>query len=115
MNLSLRQLEQAVSVRRQIDALERRFAVLVGFGLATRSAAAKTGGGSGRRRRTMSAATRAKIAAAARARWARVRGGRKAKRIVKKAIRRGRMSTAARKKLSDMMKARWAARRRSGK
>ena len=64
MDLSLRQLEQAVSIRRQIDALERRFTGLVGGGRATTSAGRKTGGG--RRRRTMSAATRAKIAAAAR-------------------------------------------------
>jgi hypothetical protein len=61
MDLSLRQLEQAVSLRRQIDALERRFAGLVGGGRATTSAGAKTGGGGRqRRRRTMSAATRAK-------------------------------------------------------
>jgi hypothetical protein len=46
MDLSLRQLEQAVSLRRQIDALERRFAGLVGGGRATTSAGAKTGGGS---------------------------------------------------------------------
>ena len=54
MDLSLRRLEQAVSVRRQIDALERRFAGLVGGGRATTGAGRKTGGG--RRRRTMSAA-----------------------------------------------------------
>src|SRR5437868_2944797 len=70
--------------------------------------------------RTVSAATRAKVAAAARARWARARGGRKAGTTIAKAgkartRRRGRMSPAARKKLSDLMKARWAARRRSGK
>ena len=59
MDLSLSQLEQAVSIRRQIDALERRFAGLVGGGRATTSGAARTGGGR-RRRRTMSAATRAK-------------------------------------------------------
>jgi len=48
MDLSLRQLEQAVSLRRQIDALERRFAGLVGGGRTTTSAGAKTGGGSTR-------------------------------------------------------------------
>ena len=41
MDLSLRQLEQAVSFRRQIDALERRFAGLVGGGRATTSAGRK--------------------------------------------------------------------------
>jgi len=38
MDLSLRQLEQAVSLRRQIDALERRFAGLVGGGVSWRRA-----------------------------------------------------------------------------
>jgi hypothetical protein len=114
MDLSLRQLEEAVSLRRQIDALERRFADLVGGGRATSSAGAKTGSGKRRPRRTMSAATRAKIVAAARARWARrVRGGRKAGGGGKKSRRGRRMSAMGRKKLSDMMKARWAARRKT--
>ena len=71
MDLSLRRLEEAVSVRRQIDALEQRLAALVGGGRSTSASGRRTTG-----RRTMSAATRAKIAAAARARWARARGGR---------------------------------------
>ena len=88
MDLSLRQLEQAVGLRRQIDSLQQRLASLVGRGggggRAASPAAAKAGGRR-RRRRTMSAATRAKIAAAARRRWARVRGG-KAKANIRDAI-----------------------------
>jgi hypothetical protein len=66
---------------------------------------------SGRKRRTMSAAARAKIAAAQRARWAKQKGKAspaKSKPAQKKAGRKP-MSPAMRKKLSAMMKARWAA------
>jgi hypothetical protein len=41
MDLSLSQLEQAVSIRRQIDALERRFAGLVGGGRISSSSGAR--------------------------------------------------------------------------
>jgi len=60
----------------------------------------------------MSAATRAKLAAAAKARWARRKGtaGGAAK---AKGRKRGGLTAAGRKKLSDAMKARWAARRRA--
>jgi hypothetical protein len=106
MDLSTRNLEQALSIRRQIDALERKLRGLVGG----------VGGGAapvgrrGVRRRQLSASARAKIAAAARARWARFRarrGGAKA------AKRKGKGITAAgRRRLSQLMKARWAARRK---
>lgn len=70
----------------------------------------------GKRRRTMSAAARAKIAAAQRARWARQKGTaapKPVKAAQKKSGGRGPMSPAARKKLSAMMKARWAARKKA--
>jgi hypothetical protein len=60
----------------------------------------------------MSAATRAKLAAAARARWAQRKGIAPAKAPAKK---KGGLTAAGRKKLSDAMKARWAARRRAAK
>jgi len=59
----------------------------------------------------MSAAARAKIAAAARARWARIKGrGGSAK---KGARQKGGLTPAGRRKLSQLMKARWAARRKA--
>jgi outer membrane protein TolC len=64
--------------------------------------------------RTMSAAARAKIAAAQRARWAKQKGEAPTKKAAtkqKKASGRKPMSAAMRKKLSAMMKARWAARK----
>jgi hypothetical protein len=57
----------------------------------------------------VSAATRAKIAAAARARWARTKG----QTVSKQAKKKGGLTAAGRRKLSQMMKARWAARRKA--
>src|SRR4029077_755686 len=104
MDLSLKSLEEAVAIRRQIDTLERRLASMLGSG----SARASSAGG----RRTISAATRAKLSAAARARWARQKGG---KRTGGKAgfKRKGGLTAAGRRRLSQLMKARWEARRKA--
>jgi hypothetical protein len=112
MDLSTRNLEKALSIRRQIDALQRRLTSLVS------SVGSGVGAGTSPRRRTgrrkMSAASRAKIAAAARARWARVKAGRgKAKGAKKGGRRRGGITAAGRKRLSQLMKAQWAARRKA--
>jgi hypothetical protein len=62
----------------------------------------------------MSATSRAKIAAAARARWARFRAGRGGAKAAKKGGKRKSGITAAgRRRLSQLMKARWAARRKA--
>jgi len=69
-----------------------------------------------RKRRTMSAAARAKIAAAQRARWAKQKANaapRKTAPNQGKSAGRKPMSTAARKKLSALMKARWAAKKKN--
>jgi len=79
-------LEQALLIRSQIGTLEKRLASLLGT--AVSRSAFKTGG------KWMSAATRAKLSVAAKARSVkRERGGRK--------------------RLSQLMKARWAASRRA--
>jgi hypothetical protein len=62
MDTSLRSLEEALSIRRQIDILEKRLASLLGTALSR--PALRTGG------KKVSAATRAKLSAAAKARWA---------------------------------------------
>ena len=67
------------------------------------------------RRRTMSAAARAKIAAAQRRRWAKQKrqAGTTSNNVkVMPKARKG-MSAASRKKISEMMKARWAARKKA--
>ncbi len=68
--------------------------------------------------RFFSPATRAKLAAAARARWARRRGTGAAApakdRSAAPGKRKGQLTPAGRRKLSLLMKARWAARRKAG-
>ena len=61
----------------------------------------------------MSAATRAKLSAAARARWAKRRGGRSAGAGAAKSRKKGGLTAEGRRKLSEAMKARWAARRKA--
>ncbi|HEV2715763.1 MAG TPA: hypothetical protein VGU64_10905 [Terriglobales bacterium] len=70
--------------------------------------------GSFRPRRQMSAAARARIAAAQKARWAKVRGEQKVVPIASKTGKRT-MSAAARRKIAASKKAWWAARRRAQK
>ena len=101
MDISVETLQEAVSIRRQIDTLQKRLSSILS-GLRASSATARGG------RRPMPAATRAKLAAAARARWARIKGQTKATPATKK----GGITPAGRRRLSQLMKARWAARRK---
>jgi hypothetical protein len=103
MDISVKALEEAVSIRRQIDNLEKRLSSILG-GAPARPTAAPTQAG-----RYFSPSTRAKLSAAARARWARLKGGTKPAPAKKK----GALTPAGRRKLSELMKARWAARRKS--
>lgn len=101
MDISVKALEEAVSIRRQIDNLERRLSAILGG--STPPTTTRSAGG-----RYFSPATRAKLAAAAKARWARLRGPAPATPAKKK----GQLTPAGRRKLSQLMKARWAARRK---
>ncbi len=101
-------------LRQEASRIENAISALMGLGSESprrgRPPKARQGvQAGGRKRRTMSAAARAKIAAAQRARWAKQKGTA----APKKAGARGPMSAAARKKLSRMMKARWAARKKA--
>lgn len=107
-------------LRQEASRIERAIAALVGLGSQpTRRPgrppkASQPAQAIKPKRRTMSAAARAKIAAAQRARWAKQKGNatvKKAAPAQKKAAGRKPMSPAMRKKLSRMMKARWAARK----
>src|SRR5213596_1707747 len=101
MDISVTALQEAISIRRQIDTLEKRLSSILGR--APVSPTPRVG------RRHMSAATRAKLAAAARARWAKLKAGTKTAPAKKK----GGITPAGRKRLSQLMKARWAARRKA--
>jgi hypothetical protein len=105
MDISVKALEEAVSIRRQIDNLERRLSSILGGAPARPAVTAPA-----QRARYFSPSTRAKLSSAARARWARLKGGAKPAPTRKK----GALTAAGRRKLSELMKARWAARRKSG-
>ena len=103
MDISVKDLKEAISIRHQIDNLQRRLSSLL-RGAPQRPTAPTALG------RYYSPATRAKLAAAARARWARTRGTGGAAPTKRK----GQLTPAGRRKLSQLMKARWAARRKAG-
>ena len=103
-DLSVQELRRAASIKHQIELLQKR---LVGL-LASADGEVRL-----RKRRKMRAAGRASIAAAARARWAKVRGRKSAAKPVRKARRK--MSVAARAKLAALAKARWKKAKAAGK
>jgi hypothetical protein len=103
MDISVKDLQEAISIRQQIDNLQRRLSSLL-------RGAPQRPTGLTARGRYFSPATRAKLSAAARARWARTRGTGGAAPTRRK----GQLTPAGRRKLSQLMKARWAARRRAG-
>jgi len=68
INLTSKQLRRAAALKEKIQSLEEQLSRLLGSGAALAGP---------RKRRRMSAAARARIAAAQRARWAKVRSGKK--------------------------------------
>ena len=107
-------------LRQEVSRIEQAIAALVGLGSqpARRGRPPKARPGvqaTGRKPRRMSAAARAKLAAAQRARWAKQKGQAASKKPAaqKKTAGRKPMSPAMRKKLSALMKARWAARKKA--
>jgi hypothetical protein len=69
--LSVAQLKKATAIKERIEQLEKDLTGILGI------PEPLTVGGAIRRRKKMSAAARAKISAAAKARWAKVRSGKK--------------------------------------
>src|SRR6476646_2799688 len=109
MDISVKDLQEAISIRQQIDNLQRRLSSLLRGAPqrpTTTTTTRPTAPG-----RFFSPATRAKLAAAARARWARTRG---TAAPATPAKRKGQLTPAGRRRLSQLMKARWAARRKAG-
>ncbi len=94
LSISSAQLKRIVAMKEKIEKLQSKLQAAV-----TGSASA---GKAAPKKRTMSLAARRKIAAAARARWAKVKGTAKA------APKKRTMSLAARRKISAAAKARWA-------
>src|ERR1700740_2326523 len=102
LDITANQLKRAASIKEQIDALNRELRGILGGTANSGTAPAK--------KRTMSAAAKRKIAAAQRARWARLRGAKPATSSARPAAAaKKRMSPAAKAKLSAKLKAYWAA------
>lgn len=106
--LSVDQLRRAVAIKEQIENLQSQLNSLNGFG---REIPVPFGKG---KRRKMSAAGRARIAAAARARWAKVKGT-KSEKAAPVAKKKRTMSAAAKAKIAAAAKARWAKAKAAGK
>lgn len=113
MDISVKDLQEAISIRQQIDNLQRRLSSLLRGAPQTPTAPTASG-------RYFSPNTRAKLAAAAKARWARRRGtgavgiAGTTTAAAAPAKGRGQLTPAGRRKLSQLMKARWAARKKAG-
>jgi hypothetical protein len=114
-NLTVADLRKAVAIKEKIEELQNE---LNSVGGADLTAAAKPAArGPGRpRKRQMSPAARAAIGAAQKARWAKVRRGRKGAVVDAAPVekKKRRVSRAARAKLSAAAKARWARAKASG-
>jgi hypothetical protein len=101
LELTINQLKRAASIKEQIEGLNKELrSIFAGPG---KSAAAPT------KKRTMSAAAKRNIAAAQRARWAKVKGSKSPAPAVK--AKKKTMSPAAKAKLSAKLKAYWAAKK----
>src|ERR1039458_2641887 len=106
-NLTPKQLRRAAAIKDKIQSLENELHRIIGSSIKPVAAVAQ------KKKRKMSAAGRAKIAAAARARWAKVKGRKSVAKPVKKARRK--MSAAARAKIAAAAKARWKKAKAQGK
>jgi hypothetical protein len=107
-DLSVSQLKQALVLKEKIEVLEKELNLVLraSGALATPHAPGK--------RRTVSAAGRARIAAAARSRWAKLRAsGRRVDQTAAKVKRK--ISAAGRVRLAELARKRWAAAKRAGK
>jgi hypothetical protein len=106
MNLSeitANQLNRAASIKEKIEVLHKELARILGT--------TSNSKGKGKNHRTMSASARRKIAAAQRARWAKLRRPKSAQPSTSTMPRKKPMSPAARAKLSAKMKRYWAAKK----
>ena len=117
INLSSKQLRQAADLKEKITALELEFATILGGngnGTPSPLKAPKTA------KKGMSAAGRARIAAAQKARWAKVKAAKPAKavqpaQVTKPGKIKRTMSAAAKAKISAAAKKRWKKAKAAGK
>ncbi|GEM_PF-255828 len=101
-SLSVQQLRQAANLKEQIEVLEKELSQLLG------STAKPVAAKAPKKKGGMSAAGKAKVAAAQKARWAKIKGAKPAVTAAKPAKKKFTMSAAAKSKISAAAKARWA-------
>ena len=106
-SLSPKQLRRAAALKEKIQSLEKELGQLLGS--PTKTAAQPVP----KKKFRMSAAARAKISAAATARWAKVKGRKLAVKPARKARRK--MNAASKARLSAKLKAIWAKRKAAKK
>ena len=116
-DLSSAQLRQALRLREQIETLQGKLTAILGTTAAPAASSpekAKRTGGQTKGKRIMSNEARAKIAAAAKARWARTKGNTAAspKASTRTSKKKSGLTAEGRARLSESMKARWAARKK---
>ncbi len=99
-NLSVQQLQQAIEIKQQIEALEQKLAQILG------AEASVPGSALSKRKRTMSAAGRARIAAAQKARWAKARKSSAPRKPA--STKKHNLSPEGRARIIAATKARWA-------
>ena len=97
-DLSVKQLRQVINLKEKIEALEKKLNQLAG------STAKQVAAKAPKKKRKMSAAGKARIVAALKARWAKYNAAKAGKPAKKKFT----MSAAAKAKISAAAKARWA-------
>jgi hypothetical protein len=106
LSLTTTQLRRAADLKEKIEALNKELASILGAPAPVSAKAPK--------KDKMSAAGRARIAKAQKARWAKIKGAKPAAKSAKPSKRR-KMSAATKAKLSAMAKARWAKVKKAGK
>ena len=104
-DLTINQLKRAAAIKEQIEDLNHEFRSILGAPAKSRAATKK--------RRTLSASARQAIAAAQKARWAKVQGAKPVTLSAKPAAKAKKktMSRAVKAKLSAKLKAYWAAKK----
>jgi hypothetical protein len=103
---SRQQLQRAIEITERIERLEAELSQVLG-GSKAAAAPASTVSAPGRKKRGMSAAGRAAIATAQRARWAAQKAG--SAKTAEAPKKRRKMSAAARAKIAAAQRKRWAA------
>ncbi len=112
ITLTSKQLNRAATLKERITVLEEKLASILGAVISSGSNSKPNVLG---KKSKMSAAGRARIAAAQRARWAKVKGAKSTGPAAKAAPKKRVVSAAVKARLSAIAKKRWAKAKRSGK